>query len=320
MKVALQFFGHLRTYDKCYPALKENIIDLYKPDIFIHTWDQREHNSRSWYKDSVRAEPTKVDDEVLRRLERLYQPKKIKVDKQQRFYDDQSIYGTHQTIKITLNGIKNMLLSQHESNNLRVEYEKECDVSYDVVIVIRPDVSPLEPLNLCTFKHQMNFNARTSFHMVHNSINLVFDRWIVNYPLVFDVFYLGKPDVINDITSAYKSFERYFIDYTNYLPEGVENPEQALAEYIRSCSIAIKLYRFSFAIRRVNSKDDIVWIPEEISVQESFDSHYKQHFKLRIKAKIRNACVILLNRSPFFIKLSFNKFVNRLVTIRAMLK
>lgn len=320
MKVAIQFFGHLRTYDKCYPAVKKHILDIYKPDVFIHTWDRLEHQSRSWYKDEVRGEPSSLDESLVSDLVAKYQPKKIRIDTQKSFYDDTVVYGSHETIKITLNGIKNMLLSQNISNELRIEYELENGIEYDWVIVIRPDVAPLEPLDLSKFTPQLEFNDRTSFHMVHNSINMTFDRWILNYPLVFDVFYLGRPLVINTITSALNSFEKYFIQYTKYLPKGVENPEQALAEYIRANCISIKLYKFSFAIRRVNNKDDIVWVPENATSLICDHIQYKRHLKLKLKDWMRNFCVALLSASPNFVKESFYKFVNRLVTIRGMVK
>lgn len=33
-KVAVQLFGHLRTYKECYQSLKEHLLDKYDCDVF----------------------------------------------------------------------------------------------------------------------------------------------------------------------------------------------------------------------------------------------------------------------------------------------
>jgi hypothetical protein len=38
MKIAVQLFGHLRTYKKCFPALKKHLLSKYDCDIFIHSF------------------------------------------------------------------------------------------------------------------------------------------------------------------------------------------------------------------------------------------------------------------------------------------
>ncbi|EAL3411133.1 hypothetical protein A9L80_09355, partial [Campylobacter coli] len=55
-KLAIQLFGHMRTYEKTYKKFKENIIDVnvqnnWEIDLFIHTWDKFNSSSKSWHKD-----------------------------------------------------------------------------------------------------------------------------------------------------------------------------------------------------------------------------------------------------------------------------
>lgn len=38
MKVALCLYGHFRTFDKCFPNLKQNLLDRYDIDIFGAAW------------------------------------------------------------------------------------------------------------------------------------------------------------------------------------------------------------------------------------------------------------------------------------------
>ena len=73
-KIAVQMFGHLRTFEHTYKSFFENLInpnkeDGYEIDIFIHTWDKLEANATyhnlnidlsnktiSWYCDSTNGQ------------------------------------------------------------------------------------------------------------------------------------------------------------------------------------------------------------------------------------------------------------------------
>ena len=37
MKIAVQVFGHMRTFQKCAPILNNKFLDKYNFDVFIHT-------------------------------------------------------------------------------------------------------------------------------------------------------------------------------------------------------------------------------------------------------------------------------------------
>ena len=51
-RLAIQFFGHTRTYKKTYESFLKNIVepnlkDGWQIDIFIHTWDMSSSSSGS---------------------------------------------------------------------------------------------------------------------------------------------------------------------------------------------------------------------------------------------------------------------------------
>lgn len=45
MKIAICFFGHLRTFKRCAPHLKRNLLDQYDCDLFMHTWSTLNHQT-----------------------------------------------------------------------------------------------------------------------------------------------------------------------------------------------------------------------------------------------------------------------------------
>ena len=47
LKIAICFFGHLRSFKRCAPALKRCFLDKYDCDLFIHTWDMLNHNTKT---------------------------------------------------------------------------------------------------------------------------------------------------------------------------------------------------------------------------------------------------------------------------------
>ena len=49
MKVAVCFSGHLRTIKDCYKSHYENLLSVFNPDVFFHTWDSIESKTKSWH-------------------------------------------------------------------------------------------------------------------------------------------------------------------------------------------------------------------------------------------------------------------------------
>src|SRR5574344_1911054 len=49
LKVAICFFGHLRSYKKCAPFLRRNLLKYVDSDLFMHTWTTLDHNTKTWH-------------------------------------------------------------------------------------------------------------------------------------------------------------------------------------------------------------------------------------------------------------------------------
>ena len=61
LKIAVCFFGHLRTFEKCAPKLRENMLNKYNCDIFMHTWDKLNHNTLTWHANEFQKYDTNID-------------------------------------------------------------------------------------------------------------------------------------------------------------------------------------------------------------------------------------------------------------------
>lgn len=146
MRVAVQLYGHLRTFELCYKRLYECLINLYQCDVFIHTWDTLDHATQTWHNFKMKGnyDPEEIKTKVID----CYHPKKYIVEKQEA-RDEGCIVAQHKSISVY--GIKAMLYSMQQVNKLRVEYEEETKQRYDYIVMLRPDVELWLPLELPSY-------------------------------------------------------------------------------------------------------------------------------------------------------------------------
>ena len=79
LKIAIQVFGHMRTFEKCAPSLKKYFLRYYDCDIFIHTWSTLDHDTQTWHKH--RKSGHSIDQSQFEnKIQPLYSPKKIKIE------------------------------------------------------------------------------------------------------------------------------------------------------------------------------------------------------------------------------------------------
>jgi len=81
LKIAVQFFGHMRTFEKCAPSLKKYFLRYYDCDVFIHTWSTLDHDTKTWHKHKKSGHS--IDQSQFEnKIQSLYSPKKIKIEDQ----------------------------------------------------------------------------------------------------------------------------------------------------------------------------------------------------------------------------------------------
>jgi hypothetical protein len=260
VKIALQFYGHLRTFQDCFPSIKKFILDRYDCDVFIHTWDTLEHNTKTWHQSADKKKSkASVDKKVISHIQQLYKPKKLKIDSQD-FIDEAGFLGLDGPESgISKSGIKYMLYSQLAANELRKEYEQEHNISYDYVIVTRPDIKLLDEFDISKYQHEFTFATNTSIHFVfavtpHVSNNKFFTLGTM------DIFYFSSPNIINIASNCYHHFDKFYKQYPEQVfPNGAGCPELSFHEYLVRNGVVPRFYRTPICIKRHNEAHDIIY-------------------------------------------------------------
>ena len=213
MKIAVQLFGHLRTYKQCYKSLFENLLNHYDCDVFIHTWETMDHDTQTWH--NYRVKETGASAEKLRNeISRIYNPKAIEIEKQ--IVKDEGVIVANDK-EISLFGMKCMMHSMEHANKLREEYEHKNNVKYDYVLCIRPDILLLNPINFAELVDADDEKCfyTAGFYKKRKRLN------DFKYIGASDVLFFAKPDVmssiLNDTDSIIEQIKKP--ETTQYGPE-----------------------------------------------------------------------------------------------------
>lgn len=251
MKIAVQVFGHMRTFQKCAPILKKKVLDKYNCDVFIHTWSKPYHdgedvNYADFYSDIVR----------------LYDPKVIKIE-QQGFYNEMGSYAVDNNTSFNgsnplISGLKYMCYSMVSVNLLRMSFQEKNCIDYDYILFIRPDIYINEDFDIEVFNNEFNFNQNTLISFINYPVLTVASKRVGVIYLANDVFMLTLPSVANLIFKSLSDFDKYYVDFPKKFPINNFHPEASFSEMIVSKGIIHKAYIFSYNISRKSRKDDII--------------------------------------------------------------
>lgn len=134
-KVAVLLCGQARFFHECYNNIKSNILDVYLPDVYIHTWkyENNQTTSAPWNNLGIIYI---TDDDICNYIE-LYKPKRHKVEKA---LEDKDLNLLRQEYKHTSSpktkyNYYSYLYSLNECLKL-VDTIKD----YDTFIILRSDV------------------------------------------------------------------------------------------------------------------------------------------------------------------------------------
>jgi hypothetical protein len=125
-RIAIQLFGHLRTFRKTFESFHKNLVRPhqeagYDVDIFLHTWDVLEMiNNDAWHKANSSLCGVKVSEDDIQFIKTHYSPKDFLIEEQ----TPEKIRG----------------YSMNAVQELRKRYETKETVKYDWCIMTRPDI------------------------------------------------------------------------------------------------------------------------------------------------------------------------------------
>ncbi|WP_180383410.1 hypothetical protein [Campylobacter devanensis] len=215
-RLAIQFFGHTRTYKKTYESFFKNIVepnlkDGWQIDIFIHTWDISSSSDGSWHEGQDLFDIYPLSQSDIDDIKQIYNPKAILIE----HLED----GTHGVVE-----------SKKRGNRLRERYEIENNIKYDYFLYTRMDVLFASPLNIQRYIDLYTKGSMKNFPLPQKHCFAAFNPF-VRMPVI-DIRYINEGDIV------------YF---TNYPHDDFE-PEKCLELFI--IMIDYKLYRDFFLQRR----------------------------------------------------------------------
>lgn len=140
MKVAIVLTGHLRCWKQVFPNFKEKFIDRYKPDIFIHTWDDEAY----WIPGDKKSEtgiydgsPKIIDQDVID----AYNPISFVKENWHDFNENFDQYGKQfNNFAHRPKNILSMFYKMHQGFSLLEKHVSQLKNNYDLVFRMRPDM------------------------------------------------------------------------------------------------------------------------------------------------------------------------------------
>ena len=204
MKIAVLLYGHLRDFENCADSLKENLLSRHDCDVFMHTWDERDHNSKCWHEQ--RFDAAHVGQETIDIIKSKYNPKGIIVEHQEKYAQEKIIQSPfNKDLKMSSAIPYYMFHTMNQANQLRLDYEKENGITYDFIIVTRPDVQLKTPFEIEKFISQIDVLGLDKdlcrFFCPYEPQWL--NEWaqtLINTPN--DIFFFATPTVINKYIEA----------------------------------------------------------------------------------------------------------------------
>ena len=218
MKIAVQFYGHLRTYQKCFPSVQRLLLDKYDCDVFMHTWSETEHQTKTWHNYKMKT-IQKVDETIVKELKEIYHLKEILVEEQQQSDEQNFIRCLHNDKSvISINGINFMLYSQRKVNELRQEYQKKTGICYDYVLVLRPDIMLYKELNFNLLDKEIK-TAKNQITRFCGINPLPMNEFALALDSATDTLYCSSPVIIDKTIQILNNIQ------INDYQEEVWNPE-----------------------------------------------------------------------------------------------
>lgn len=196
MRIAVQMFGHLRTYKKCYKYLRRNLLDKYDCDIFMHTWSSLDHNTLTHHNNRM-IDNTSVytlKSDLIKKITKISENLLI----EDQIIKDIGNIRTIHNLEVSIFGIKSMFYSMGKANELREKYAKKNDIVYDFVLFIRPDILLKKEFNIDFFiqslsSKEINNGFFTTGYPFLGILNQI------NYIGLTDVLFFAKPSIMSDI-------------------------------------------------------------------------------------------------------------------------
>ena len=226
-RLAIQLYGYLRSYEACRESFFANLVAPienagFEVDIFMHSWDFVEGVKTTWLSEKklekdeqIQATPPKTPSKED--LTELYRLKDISITAQPSHKDgDKYISMPCDWGDYRFQSLVGLYYSEFSVNQLRENYAEKYNITYDLVLVTRPDLRFFKPFNVIVLQ---NGN-------VENKIFGFYTTWRCEQHTL-DTFFLGTPSVISQIAGIYKT-----LDYKTLQKANLFNPESIMQKFL----------------------------------------------------------------------------------------
>jgi len=196
MKLALVMSGHFRTFDRTFQNLKDNVLDKYNPDVFLHSWtdsfghykhpsNQSDPSFIAGYDVNSDVPDSTFIDSVLDRLK----PKSYVFENQQDYFQYFKDLGDkYSKYKMEHSERPKTVFTQNwaraKAIGLKNQYEIENDIKYDAVLWTRYDTIQTSPINLEDYEKNV-LNLKPMENRNHEWIG---DWWCYGPSYAFDIW------------------------------------------------------------------------------------------------------------------------------------
>lgn len=286
-RLAIQLFGYLRSFKQCYESFFENVVKPFENagfevDIFMHSWDFVEGVKVSWSNENAIEATNKPEKTPSKEdLKALYRLKDIAITAQPKHKDSDKFVTMRYELDYAFSSILGSYCSVYSVNALRLAYEKQHNLHYDLILCTRADLFFHRPFSL----HFLGENTKNKLFGYYGIME--------SEQAGLDQFYLSTPCVINALASLYLSLDYENLQKANlYNPEGimqnflVKNGIEILCLNDKNPPFKIKRSKDYEAFRKISQNDNAVFIAqnelERLRKLEHFNEFVKFYWHKRI--------------------------------------
>lgn len=166
MRVALCLYGQPRKLEQGYKYIKEQIIDVFEPDVFLHTWDSKEDYRVSPWRYPISATPLQNINDIYQ----MYKPLSSLIEPARIFDVDTSLPGYLKASPAQQRNASNILSQIHSRQMVRdilFAYTRDNNITYDFIIATRFDIKIQElplPQEQIIFFSDLHMDRPTIFN------------------------------------------------------------------------------------------------------------------------------------------------------------
>jgi len=223
MKIAVCYRGHLRTLSKTFENQKQYLFKDHEVDFFCHTWNIYDEEI-NFMREVVKPKRLLVEDIKMMEKNPYNSMTVSNLCAEQNF--DKEKFITDGYLQGRPYNVLSMLYSLNKVNSLRKEYSQSENISYDAVVIIRPD---------------LYFYDNFSYNEVDlNKLNISWFESIgdhLNHQMaIIDHIAISKEEIIDYYSDCFLYIPAYY--FNQEVPMG---PELLLGWHVKSNSIEVNM-------------------------------------------------------------------------------